>query len=81
MTPITARLASMGALEEALRGLYGLLEWVCDDCNQGSVEIFTSEVLKLLDGAFPEQLLSQASRERMWEAYHCIRTSPSFACL
>ena len=27
----------------------GLLESVCDDCNKGSVEIFTSEVLKLLD--------------------------------
>ena len=45
------------------------------------MEIFTSEVLKLLDGAFLEQRLTQASRERMWGAYHCIRTSPSFACL
>ena len=38
----------------------------------------TSEVVKALDGAFPEQ---QVSREKMWGAYHCIRTSPSFACL
>ena len=73
---------SSGPIATASRQLAEeLLEWISTDCNKDSAETFTSEVVKALDGAFPEQRLSQVSREKMWGAYHCIRTSPSFACL
>ena len=61
----------------------GLLEWVSIESNKEYAESFTSDLVKALDKAFPEGRRSrmQASRERMWGAYHCIRTSPTFTGL
>ena len=73
---------SSGSIATASRqAAEGLLEWISIDSNRDSLVIFTSEVVQALDRAFPEQRLSQAAREKMWGAYHCIRTSPTFACL
>ena len=65
----------------------GLLEWVCMESNRDYSESFTTDVVEALDKAFPPvrsaqmQAQMQATREKMWEAYHCIRTSQTFTCL
>ena len=39
-------------------------------------ESFTSDVVEALDKAFLQvRAQMQATREKMWGAYHCIRTS------
>ena len=55
-----------------------LLGWVQLDCNKYSVETFTKEVVTVLDSVFPKQRSSNASREKMWGAYHSLRTSSPF---
>ena len=60
-----------------------LLDWTAAEANADRSESFTSEVVQLLDKAFPPTQLGrmQAAREKMWGAYHAIRTSQEFKCL
>ena len=60
-----------------------LLEWISRESNTSHSEAFTSSIVELLDGALPQIQLTrmQAARERMWGAYHSIRTSQVFKCL
>jgi hypothetical protein len=70
---------SGGAIASATRETAeALLGWIQLDCNKEPVEAFTKEVVKALDSVLPEQRSSQASREKMWGAYHSLRTSPTF---
>ena len=70
---------SGGAIASATRETAeALLGWIQLDCNKEPVEAFTKEVVKALDSVLPEQPSSQASREKMWGAYHSLRTSPTF---
>ena len=46
---------SSGPIATASRQLAeGVLEWISFDCNKDSAGTFTSEVVKALNGAFPE---------------------------
>ena len=60
-----------------------LLDWTAAEANGDRSESFSSEVVQLLDKAFPPTQLGrmQAAREKMWGAYHAIRTSQEFKCL
>ena len=56
-----------------------VLQWCDDPCNLPMLTAFSQELLQLLQECLSmQQLPHQVKRERMWEAYHKLRTSEVF---